>query len=183
MDELERLIDEEQDTDDDRQAAYDAAVELEQDTAEYAFARAALAGRLAQTRTLTAIGLVKEVERYGLRSVELDPSFRDGAARRMLGTLYVRAPSMFLKEGDSDKGLALLQQLVRERPDLAENQLRLAEAYVETGDEDKAHPHLCRIAPKSAELRADSQRLLADLIDRSELRPSMACGLIGRAER
>ena len=183
LDQLEQLIDEQRDSEDDRQAAYNAVVELEQDTAEYAFARAAIAGRLAQIRTLGAISLVKEIERYALRSVELDRDFRDGAGRRLLGVLYVRAPSMFLSQGNADKGIALLQELGRERPDLAENHLRLAEAYVETGDSDKAHPHLCRTIHGESQLRADNRRLLVDLVGRAELEPGAACTLGQSAKR
>ena len=66
----------------------------EQDTAAYAFARAAVTGRLVQQRGLRGASLVGEVERWALRSRELDPDFRDGAATRLLGTLYVIAPAI-----------------------------------------------------------------------------------------
>ena len=47
---------------------------------------------------------VRDVERSARRSRELDPGFRDSAATRLLGTLYVIAPASLLKHGDSEAG-------------------------------------------------------------------------------
>jgi hypothetical protein len=164
-DELERLIDLQKATEDDREAAYHAVKQWEEKTAAYAFARAALAGRLAQVRGLSAIGLVAEAERYARLSMKLDAGFRDGAATRMLGTMYVLAPAALLEHGDSETGLELLEQLVDDRPDLLDNHLRVAEAYVALGDPDPAFEHLCRCQAERAKLRADAQRLLDKLIE------------------
>ena len=154
---LDRLIDEERVTDDDRESAYHAITLWEDPTAGYAFARAALAGRVAQIRGLSASGYAQEVEQYARLCQKRDPGFRDGAATRMLGTLYVLAPSAILKHGDSEAGLDMLEKLTAQKPAETENHLRLAEAYIALGDPDPAGPHLCLCHQKRASLRRESR--------------------------
>jgi hypothetical protein len=72
--------------------------------------------------------------------MDLDPDFRSGPATRLLGTLYVMAPAVSLEHGDSEGGIELLQGLVQTRPDVLENQLRLAEAYIALHDPAPAGP-------------------------------------------
>ena len=74
------------------------------------------------------------------------------------------APATFLEHGDSEQGLELLEQLVQEHPDVAENQLRLAEAYIALGDPEPAAPHLCVCLAQRAALRRDDQQLLDQLV-------------------
>jgi thioredoxin-like negative regulator of GroEL len=164
-DALEELIASGQATKADRQFAYDAIRAHVEDTAAYNFARAAVTGRIVQQKGLLAAGLVGDVERYARRSRELDPNFRDGAATRMLGTLYVLAPSALLRHGDSEAGLELLEGLVKSRPDILENHLRVAEAYLALGDPAPATPHLCKCIANKAKLRRDDQALLAKLLE------------------
>jgi hypothetical protein len=163
-DTLEALIDREADSPADRRFAYQAVQSPEQDTAAYAFARAAVTGRLVQSLGLRGARQVGEVESWAMRSRELDPDFRDGAATRLLGTLYVIAPATFLKHGDSETGLELLEQLAEENPGVPENQLRLAEAYIALGDTEPAAPHLCASLAQRNALRRDDQRLLDHLV-------------------
>jgi hypothetical protein len=163
-DALEALIDGGKDTPSDREYAYESARAREEGTAAYAFARAAITGRLVQERGMTAAHLVPDIERWARRSRELDPSFRDGAATRLLGTLYVLAPGALLRHGDSEEGLALLEGLTAARPDVLENHLRLAEALIALGDRDPAVPHLCRCQTGRASLRRDDARLLDQLL-------------------
>ena len=166
-DALEKLIEEQLDTEEDREAAYDAVQKLPADTAADAFGRAAIAGRLAEKKgALSLLGsqnptsLVAEAEKYALRSQKLDPSFRRAAATRMLGTLYVLAPANMLEGGDSEDGLSLLEGLVKSDPGLVDNQFRLAEAYIALGDKEPAREPLCRALAKQAELRKDQGRAL-----------------------
>lgn len=163
-DALEALIAAGQDTPEDRAYAYEKVKAYEENTAAYAFARAAVTGRLVQQKGLLAANLVSEVERFARQSRDLDPNFRDGAATRMLGTLYVIAPASLLQHGDSERGLELLEQQVKERPAILENHLRLAEAYVALGDAEPARPHLCRCLAGKSALRRDDQKLLAQLM-------------------
>ena len=163
-DALEALIAQGNDSSEDRQFAYAEVRAHAVDTAAYAYARAVVTGRLVQHKGLLGADMVGEVEHFARRSRELDPTFRDGAATRMLGTLYVVAPAALLQKGDSEMGLELLEGLVEKRPDVLENHLRLAEAYIALGDVEPAKPHLCRCAADRARLRRDDQSLLAQLL-------------------
>jgi hypothetical protein len=176
-DALEDLIAQGKDTDEDRDAAYDLVRMLPADTAGDAFGHAAIAGRAAEKKGATALfstdknptTLVGEAERFARLSVEKDPSFRDGAARRMLGTIYVLAPADMLKHGDSEDGLGMLERLVSEKPDVPQNQLRLAEAYIALQDKDSARGPLCKAVALRGSLRRDDQTLLDKLTD--EMKP------------
>lgn len=163
-DALETLIATGKDTLADREFAYERIRLVESDTAAYAFARAAVAGRVVQNKGLLAAPLLAEAEAFARRSRELDPNFRDGAATRMLGTLYVMAPAHLLKHGDSELGLELLEQLTEQHPDVVENHLRLAEAYVVLHDPEPARPHLCEASAARARLRSDDLHLLDRLL-------------------
>jgi hypothetical protein len=168
-DALEALVAVKADTPGDRRYAYDRLSGVAPKTAEDALARAIVAGRLAQVAGLSAPGLVAEVERYAEQSARLDPAFRSGAAERLLGSLYVMAPASLLSHGDSEKGLDLLEGVVRRFPDHAGNHLRLAEGYVALGDSAPAKPHLCFCVERRSSLRADEQRLLDELRDQAKV--------------
>jgi hypothetical protein len=170
-DALEALIAAGQDTPADREYAYDIVRAHTEDTAPSLFARAAVMGRLVQQKGLLAAPLVPEIERCARRSRDLDPDFRGGAATRLLGTLYAMAPAVLLQHGDSEGGLELLEGLVQRHPEVPENHLRLAEAYIALGDAAPAGPHLCRCLADKAALRPDDQRLLQQLIDNAGLPP------------
>jgi len=163
-DALEALIAKSEDTPADREYAYRVVHEHPEDTAAYTFARAAVTGRLLQQKGLLGASMVRDVERSARRSRELDPGFRDSAATRLLGTLYVIAPASLLKHGDSEAGVELLEGLAEEHPDVLENHLRLAEAYIALGDPAPAFPHLCRCLSEQAKLRLDDQQLLLHLV-------------------
>ncbi len=160
---LERLVAEGKDTPSDREFALKAIRARPEDTAAYAFARAAVTGRVVQSRGFSGLGLAREVEHWAEISKRLEPGFRDGAAARMLGTLYVLAPSSMVEHGDSEQGLQLLEGLVKTYPNSLENRLRLAEAYISLGDPGPATPYLCRCLAHKAELRRDDQLLLDHL--------------------
>lgn len=162
---LEALIDQGAATEGDRQAAYNAVRSWSEPTASYAFARASLAGRLAQVKRLSGKRLVAEMERYARRSIALDRNFRRGAARRMLGTLYVLAPGPLLAHGDSEEGLELLEEVLEEYPEDLENHLRVAEGYVHLNDPEPAYEALCRCWREREQLRSEDRRLLDKLLD------------------
>jgi hypothetical protein len=161
---LEQLVADGADTPADREFAYQVVSKVDADTAAEAFARAAVTGRLVQLRGLRGAPLIGEVEKWAVSSRGLDPDFRDGAATRLLGTLYVIAPGALLRYGNSERGLELLEGLVSEDPENVENQLRLAEAYIALGDPDPAAPALCASLARRQELRRDDQQLLDQLV-------------------
>ena len=153
------------DTEDDRQRALLQVRELADDgSAGYAFARAAIVGRVAELRGIKAGKLVTEVEQYARKSIERDAGFRDQAATRMLGSLYVMAPGRLVEHGNSEDGLELLEQLTKDQPEDVVNHLRLSEAYIHLGDPEPAQPHLCVALTRRAELRADEGALLDRLV-------------------
>lgn len=163
-DALENLIDAGQDTPADRESAYEAAVAWKQNTAEYAYARAALAGRLAELKGLAAITLITDMERWARMSMALNPRFRRGAARRMLGTLYALAPARLVKHGDSEDGLELLEEQAEKYPDDLVNHLRLAEGYVALNDYETSFEALCRCLKRKSTLRKSEQSLVEALV-------------------
>jgi tetratricopeptide repeat protein len=167
------------DTPADRDYAFDAVQHEPDETAADLFARAAITGRYVQLRGLRAASQIKDIEREARRSRDLDPNFRDGAATRMLGTLYVTAPATLLDHGNSEEGLQLLEQLAAQRPDIPENHLRLAEAYITLGDPAPACPHLRRCVAEKSALRPDDQRLLDQLLG---LAGPLSCDGQGSAE-
>ena len=163
--ELEALIAEGKDSEQDRTFALDRVRGIADDqSAAYAFARAAILGRVAELRGVKAGKLVTEAEQYARLSIERDAAWRDMAATRMLGSLYVMAPGRLVEHGDSESGLALLEKLAADRPDDTRNHLRLAEAYIHLGDPEPALPHLCTSVSGRDALRADEAALLDRLI-------------------
>jgi hypothetical protein len=164
-DALEQLIAEGRATARDRDYAYDEVREMDANTAGASFAHAAITGRKVQEQGLRAALLVGDVEHYARRSRDLDPNFREGAATRMLGTLYVMAPARLLAHGDSETGLEMLEELTAKHPETAENHLRLAEAYIALNDPEPSRPHLCLALAHQTALRPDDRKLLTALID------------------
>ena len=161
---LERLIDAQKDSKQDREDAYALVVQRAEASTDYYFARAAVAGRLAENRGLQAMGLVTETEDYARRVRAADPDYREGAATRMLGTLYVLAPPSLVAHGDSETGLELLEAEVKAHPDRVLGRLRLAEAYIALNDPEPAKQHLCVVQQHAATLSAGDARLLAKLL-------------------
>lgn len=161
---LEVLIDQERDRRADREFAYDQVRQYSEDTAAYYYALASITGRLVQERGLLGAPQIREMEAAAEKSRALDPKFQNGAAARLLGTLYVFAPATFLEHGDSETGLDILEALTEEMPDVTQNHLRLAEAYIALSDPEPALPHLCRSIAEREKLRPDEQRLVDQLV-------------------
>jgi predicted Zn-dependent protease len=153
---------------DSEQQRVDALAKVERapddQSAGYAFVRAALNGRVAELRGANAGKLVTEAEAWARKSLERDPAYRDGAATQMLGSLYVMAPARLLEHGDSEKGLEMLEGLVAAKPDEPRYRLRLGQAYLNLGDDEAAFPHLCVATSARATLRGDEQKLLDKLV-------------------
>lgn len=163
-DALEALIAQDRDRAADRSFALTFVREHAADTAAAKFACASVAGRYVQQRGLLAVQVLSEIEECARRSRQLDPSFRDGAATRLLGSVYVMAPAQFVKYGNSETGIDMLEEMVDRNPQLAENHLRLAEGYIALGDAASAVPHLCMSQLRRAQLRPDESKLLDQLL-------------------
>jgi hypothetical protein len=175
-DSLETQIEEGSASEDDRVRALEQVRAIPDDgSAGYAFARAAVAGRVAELRGIKAGKLVGEAEGFARKSIERDPEFRERAASRMLGSLWVMAPPRLLEHGDSEKGLALLETLAKEQPDEPLNHLRLGEAYIFLGDAEPAVSHLCIVKQGQDALRRDDRALLERLMDEAGEEEPIEC--------
>jgi hypothetical protein len=164
-DALEALIAEGQDSPRHREYALKLISAHPENTADYAFARAAVTGRVLQSRGLfTGIPLVGDVAHWADVSRKLDPEFREGAATQLWAILCTQAPPALLPSGcDAEQGIAMLVALVK-KYDKARNHLRLAEAYIVQGDAASAVPELCPCIRRRNELRHDEQKLLDTLM-------------------
>ncbi len=168
---LEALIDQQKDNKQIREDAYALVIERAGTDPDYYFARAAVAGRLAENRGLQALGHVTEAEDYARPVRAAHPHNREGSATRLLGSLYVLAPASLVQHGDSETGLEMLETEAAAHPDRIISRLRLAEAYIALNDPDPSHPHLCFVKQGQAKLGASDQRLLAKLLqDAGELK-------------
>jgi tetratricopeptide (TPR) repeat protein len=159
----------------DRVAALDRVREAADDaSAAHAYARASVAGRVAEKRGLGALDLLEETREWAELSIQRDPDFDGMAAKRLLGTLYVLA-GRHLKKGDSEAGLELLEEVVEAHPDVARNQLRLGEGYVALGDAESGFEPLCRAQAGRATLTGEEQRLLDQLIEDAGGAEALGC--------
>jgi hypothetical protein len=139
---------------------------LPTESAQDAFGRAAITGRLAEKKGALALlgsenpaSLVSEAEKYARQSHKLDPEFRQGAAARMLGSLYIFAPANLLESGNSEDGIEILEHLVGTHPEVPENQLRLADGYIALSDKEPAKKPLCLALAQRDKLRRDDVAL------------------------
>ncbi len=144
-------------------------------TAAYAFARAAVAGRVAEKRGLQAGGLVAEAETWARKAIEIEADFREGAATRMLGTLYVMAPPRMVEHGDSETGLEILEGEVEAHPERLSGRIRLAEAYIALGDPEPGFPHLCAALLGRESLGVLDRELLDRLVEEAGGEGSLGC--------
>ena len=159
----------------DRQAALDKVRAAPDDqTAAYAYARASVAGRVAEGRGLKALKILEEMRTWAQRSIERDPNFEAMAASRMLGTLLALA-GQHLEGGDSEEGLELLESVVEAHPDDPVNHLRLAEAFVALCDAESGFEALCAAMAARGQLGGEEQRLLDKLVDEVGGADALAC--------
>jgi tetratricopeptide (TPR) repeat protein len=176
---LEARIAAQTDSPADRQAALDKVRAAPDDqTAAYAYARASVAGRVAEGRGLKALKLLEEIRTWAQRSIERDREFQAMAATRMLGTLLALA-GQHLDGGDSEQGLELLESVVAAHPNEAINRVRLAEAFIALGDPEPALDELCAAAAlldQGAGLRDEEQRLFESLVSEVGGRAALGCG-------
>lgn len=102
-------------------------------------------GQLARTKTIGALGLVRQMERHFERSIELDPKFHFAAAERSLGLLYQDAPGWPASIGNRNKARLHFERAVELAPDYPENQLCLLEALVKWGEREEARTRAGRL--------------------------------------
>ncbi|HEV2455257.1 MAG TPA: hypothetical protein VGY98_13415 [Verrucomicrobiae bacterium] len=91
-------------------------------------------GQLAQSESLGALKLVREMEREFQSAADLDSGADFGGAERGLGLLYRDAPGWPLSIGNRAKARKYLESAAAIAPDYPENILNLAEGYSKWGD-------------------------------------------------
>jgi tetratricopeptide (TPR) repeat protein len=101
-------------------------------------------GQLAQSRGLSALGLVNQMERAFRRAGELDRHFDYAGADRNLGLLYRDAPPI-ISVGSRAQAREHLGQAVKLAPQYPENRLNLIEAYVNWGEHQTARRELAAL--------------------------------------
>jgi len=102
-------------------------------------------GQLADTkRNLSALRMVREMEREFLTARALDEHFDYAGPDRNLGLLYWEAP-VIGSIGSRSKARQHLQAAVQLAPDFPENHLDLIEAYLKWGDRDEALRELAQL--------------------------------------
>ncbi len=88
-------------------------------------------GLRARQRGSGAVLLLKTIYAHAQAAAAADPNFRDGAARRLMGLLMVKAPGWPAGPGDPDSGVKMLEEVTHQFPRVAEGYLLLAEAYLD----------------------------------------------------
>ena len=105
-----------------------AAVAREPKTAAHHYYLAQNLGQLAQTKSLGALKLVREMEKAWLQAQTLDERLDFAGPDRSLGLLYLEAPGWPTSIGSNAKARMHLEHAVRLEPDYPDNRLCLAEA-------------------------------------------------------
>lgn len=95
-------------------------------------------GQLARTRTLSALGLVKQMEQYFKEAIALDPSYEHAGPLRHLGELYLDAPGWPVSIGNRSNARTFIEKAVSTAPEYPENPLLYVEALVKWGEYAKA---------------------------------------------
>jgi tetratricopeptide (TPR) repeat protein len=91
-------------------------------------------GQLAQTKTLGALKLVREMERHFLESARLDPKFNHASAHRSLGILYNEAPGWPASVGNRAHARGQLETAVKLAPRHPDNWISLMEVFRDAQD-------------------------------------------------
>ena len=102
-------------------------------------------GQLARTRTLTALGLVSEMEKHFLRAIALQPGFEHAGPERSLGMLYRDAPGWPASVGSRSKSRKFLERAYELDPAFPENLLTLVESEIEWEEFKKVQVRLAAL--------------------------------------
>ncbi|SDL40177.1 hypothetical protein SAMN05660337_2924 [Maridesulfovibrio ferrireducens] len=97
-----------------------------------------LAGKEAQLSPLRGLDLVPVLEQEALLAEKLSPEVDFGGPDRMLGELYLEAPSPPLSVGNLSKSLVHFEKAVKISPDFYLNHLGYGAALLEDGEKAKA---------------------------------------------
>lgn len=119
-------------------------------------------GQLAQTRGLSALKMVREMEALWVAAQSRDPAFDHAGPDRCLGLLYLDAPGWPASVGNHSKARLHLERAVALEPDYPENRLCLAEAelkWKQRGAALKQLESLDALWPKARQTWKDANHL------------------------
>ena len=91
-------------------------------------------GQLARTKDLSALKIVKRMEKEFIRACELDEAFDYAGPQRNIGLLYREAPPV-LSIGSKKDARQHLRRALELAPQYPENRLNLIEAYIKWSEE------------------------------------------------
>jgi tetratricopeptide (TPR) repeat protein len=115
------------------------ALEQAQTNAAAHFFLALNIGQLAQTKSLGALSLVKEMEQELLKAIEYGPGVEHGGPDRSLGMLYRDAPGAPFSIGSDSKAREHLQKAIQIAPDYPDNYLTLLESDLTWKNRQELH--------------------------------------------
>jgi hypothetical protein len=92
-------------------------------------------GELARTKMLSALSLLRQMEKALLHAAALESQLGHAAADRSLGLLYLEAPGWPASVGSKRKAREHLVRAVTIAPDYPDNHLSLLEAYIRWNEE------------------------------------------------
>ncbi len=98
-------------------------------------------GKYGETRgVLKSLSLVKPIKNAMNKVIELDRSYEEGGADRVLGRVYFKLPGF--AGGSKDKSLEHLSKSLEYGPNDAVTRIYLAETYLEMKEKEKAREQL-----------------------------------------
>lgn len=118
---------------------------------------------MARTRKLTALGLLKDIERSWNKAIELDPAFDFAGPHRSIGILYRDAPGWPVSLGDRTKARQHLEKAAQLAPNYPDNQISLLESYLAWGNKDTVQTQILTVQPKLDTARAELNGALWNL--------------------
>jgi len=119
-------------------AAARACIQQSSDLAEGYYYLALNLGQLARCRKLSALKLVREMEKAFLKARELNVSVDLAGPDRCLGRLYLQAPGWPASVGSSRKAMEHLIEALRIHPEYPGNALQLVHACLEMNRPEEA---------------------------------------------
>ncbi|MHC1741396.1 MAG: tetratricopeptide repeat protein [Syntrophobacteraceae bacterium] len=97
-----------------------------------------LTGLVAENNSAQGLRLVGIIEREALEAANLDPKVDQGGPDRLLGELYLRAPSFPMSVGDFSKAIFHFRRAVTLAPGHVENRLGLVETLLAEDEKQEA---------------------------------------------
>lgn len=114
------------------------AIQADSNRVEGYFYRAVAIGLFVQENKLKGRSAMSDIREDAQRAIALDSTYSHGGPYRVLGTLYLRAPSPPTGIGSVRRALHTLKKAYEVAPTHPANVLRLAEAHLEAGNPDEA---------------------------------------------